>query len=82
MHGAGAILRTWLLRASTRQRVLVAVVLVIVGAVLAALGDVRAGIIGIAGLLILWGAVRNGRRRSASRSRLDNGAGPPGEERS
>ncbi|HVC13869.1 MAG TPA: hypothetical protein VND62_03325 [Acidimicrobiales bacterium] len=74
MHvGAGAFLRTWLPRAPTWQRIVVAIAMLAVGAVLFALGDVRAGIVGVLGLLILSGVVRNrlGRARRTTSPHVD-----------
>jgi hypothetical protein len=63
LHGTGPVLRTWLQRASTWQRALVAVALIAAGCLLAAFGDVRAAVVGLVGVLLLWGTVRNGVRR-------------------
>lgn len=60
MHGAGPILRNWLMGARARQRLLVATLMVAAGALLVALGDIRAGLIGVAGLLLLLAMSRSG----------------------
>ena len=71
MHGTGPILRTVLGRASTSQRVLLAVALIAVGAVLVAVGHARGGIVGLVGVLLLWGVVSNRLRRHAPSRRTD-----------
>jgi hypothetical protein len=67
VHAGGPVLRSLLGRANTWQMVLVAVALTAIGAVLAAFGQLRGGIIGVVGLLLLVGIARRrfGRPREA-----------------
>ncbi len=53
LHGAGPALRTFLARASTWQRLAVGGAMVAIGAVLVAFGDVRAGLVGLVGVVLL-----------------------------
>lgn len=82
-HGAGPFLRTWLPRAHVWQRVLLGLALVAVGAALIAAGDVRAGLIGLVGVLILVAVVRSsfpGRRaRRRRRDAVQSDASDPAE---
>jgi hypothetical protein len=76
MHGTGLIFRTVLGRTSTWQRVLIAVALIAIGAVLFALGHVRGGIVGILGVVLLWGVVHNLLRRRAPVRHADEEQSP------
>ncbi|HTX62966.1 MAG TPA: hypothetical protein VMD28_04975 [Acidimicrobiales bacterium] len=73
MHGAGPVLRTLIGRANTWQLVVISVALVAIGAVLVAVGHLRAGIVGVVGLVLLWSIVsrRLGRAKTSPGDRAD-----------
>lgn len=73
LHGAGYVLRTWLPRSSSWQRALVGLALLAVGAALIAFGHIREGLIGVVGLLILFGLIRNRVGRRGTRRRVPDG---------
>jgi hypothetical protein len=59
MYGTGAGLRMFLVRARTWQRVVVALAMVGVGALLVALGQLRGGLVGVAGLILMLATARH-----------------------
>jgi hypothetical protein len=75
-HGAGPFLRRWFPRAHVWQRVLLGLALVAAGAVLTAAGGVRAGLIGLVGVLILVAVVLSSIPGRRARGRRGAGMQP------
>jgi uncharacterized membrane protein YoaK (UPF0700 family) len=73
-YGSGQAIRQAIMVAKPWQRYLIAIAMIAVGAVLVTVGHIAAGLLAIAGVLLLWRMVRHSlRRRATTPETADNG---------